>query len=80
MDVGLVRTTTGNRVFGVLKGAVDGGISIPHNEKRFPGYTSGEEGVKAAYKAEVHRERIFGVHVDKYMKQLKKENSELFNR
>jgi large subunit ribosomal protein L5e len=38
LDVGLVRTTTGNRVFGALKGAVDGGIHVPHNTKRFPGY------------------------------------------
>jgi len=37
LDVGLVRTTTGNRVFGALKGATDGGLYIPHNEKRFPG-------------------------------------------
>jgi len=26
LDVGIVHTTTGNRVFGALKGAVDGGI------------------------------------------------------
>ena len=37
LDVGLVRTTTGNRVFGALKGAVDGGMFVPHNNKRFPG-------------------------------------------
>lgn len=30
LDVGLVRTTTGARVFGALKGAADGGIDIPH--------------------------------------------------
>ena len=30
LDVGLTRTTTGNRVFAVMKGAVDGGIAIPH--------------------------------------------------
>lgn len=30
LDVGLVRTTTGARVFGALKGAVDGGLEIPH--------------------------------------------------
>uniref|UniRef100_UPI00398EFC4B large ribosomal subunit protein uL18B-like n=1 Tax=Pristiophorus japonicus TaxID=55135 RepID=UPI00398EFC4B len=30
LDAGLTRTTTGNRVFGALKGAVDGGLSIPH--------------------------------------------------
>jgi len=38
LDVGLVRTTCGNRVFGATKGAVDGGLYIPHNNKRFPGY------------------------------------------
>lgn len=38
LDVGLVRTTTGNRCFGAMKGACDGGLYIPHNEKRFPGY------------------------------------------
>lgn len=30
LDVGLARTTTGARVFGAMKGAVDGGIDIPH--------------------------------------------------
>ncbi len=30
LDVGLVRTTTGNKVFAVLKGAADGGLDIPH--------------------------------------------------
>lgn len=30
LDVGLTRTTTGNRVFAALKGALDGGIDIPH--------------------------------------------------
>ena len=38
LDVGLIRTTTGSRIFGVLKGAVDGGLNIPHSERRFPGY------------------------------------------
>ena len=30
LDVGLARTTTGAKVFGCLKGAVDGGLDIPH--------------------------------------------------
>ena len=38
LDVGLTRTTTGNRVFGAMKGACDGGLNIPHNEQRFPGF------------------------------------------
>ncbi|KAK2084692.1 60S ribosomal protein L5 [Saguinus oedipus] len=40
LDAGLARTTTGNKVFGTLKGAVDGGLSISHSTKRFPGYDS----------------------------------------
>jgi len=76
LDVGLIRTTTGNKIFGVLKGAVDGGISIPHNEKRFPGYTYDSETKKANYKPEVHRDRIFGKHIDTYMKKLKKESGD----
>merc|ERR1711931_186837 len=38
LDVGLARTSTGARIFGCLKGAVDGGLIIPHSTKRFPGY------------------------------------------
>lgn len=30
LDVGLAITSTGARVFGALKGAVDGGLNIPH--------------------------------------------------
>lgn len=71
LDVGIVHTTTGNRVFGALKGAIDGGLLIPYSEKRFPGYSGGEEGEDGSYDAKVHRERIFGVHVDKYMESLK---------
>jgi len=43
LDVGLVRTTTGARVFGALKGAVDGGLNIPHSTRRFPGVTKEED-------------------------------------
>ena len=78
LDVGLVRTTTGNRVFGCLKGASDGGLYIPHKEKRFPGYKASDE--KAKYDAKVHRDRIFGVHVDKYLNSLKKEGDESVKR
>ena len=30
LDVGLARTSTGAKIFGALKGAVDGGMDIPH--------------------------------------------------
>jgi len=74
LDVGLAHTTTGNRVFGCLKGAVDGGLYIPHSTKRFPGYFKDEDNEK--YEAKVHRDRIFGVHIDKYMKILKDSSEE----
>lgn len=55
LDVGLARTTTGARVFGAMKGAVDGGLNVPHSLKRFPGYDA--EAKK--FNAEVHRWVIF---------------------
>jgi len=36
LDIGLVRATKGNRVFAAMKGAIDGGIHIPHDPKIFP--------------------------------------------
>ena len=30
LDVGLARTSTGAQLFGALKGALDGGLDIPH--------------------------------------------------
>ena len=36
LDLGLVRATRGNRVFAAMKGAIDGGINIPHKPKIFP--------------------------------------------
>jgi len=43
MDSGLFRTTTGARIFGAMKGAIDGGLYIPHSEKRFPGFTKAKD-------------------------------------
>jgi len=76
LDVGLKRTSTGSRVFGALKGASDGGLYIPHNEKRFPGYDS--EG--KALDAEVLKKYIFGGHVAEYMESLEEEDDERFKK
>jgi large subunit ribosomal protein L5e len=73
LDVGLRTTTTGNRVFGALKGAADAGLDIPHSEKRFPGYNRDDK----SYDAEVHRDRIFGVHVGDHMKELEEDDPEM---
>jgi len=76
LDVGLARTSTGAKVFAALKGAVDGGLDIPHSEKRFPGYDS--EGKEL--NADVHRQHIFGLHVAEYMKSLQEEDEEQFKK
>merc|ERR1712070_1135951 len=74
LDVGIITTSTGNRVFGALKGAVDGGLNIPHSEKRFPGYDrDGKE-----YDAETHKKYIFGGHVAEYMELLEEEDPERY--
>merc|ERR1712083_1280020 len=96
LDVGLVRTTTGNRVFGAMKGACDSGLFIPHNEKRFPGHRiekieeeTGKRGkkkddagpkTKAVFTTEEHWEHIFGVHVQEYYDKLKEEDPDAFKR
>ncbi|VDM53263.1 unnamed protein product [Angiostrongylus costaricensis] len=70
LDVGLARTTTGCKVFAVMKGVADGGINVPHSENRFFGYDS----VSKKYDAEAHRDRILGKHVAEYMRFLKEED------
>merc|ERR1711966_585208 len=45
-----------------MKGAADGGLLIPHNEKRFPGFDR------------EHKEHIMGEHVAEYMRLLEEEN------
>lgn len=76
LDVGLSRTTTGARVFGAMKGAVDGGLNIPHSVKRFPGYSAETK----SFNADVHRAHIFGQHVADYMRTLEEEDEEAFKR
>jgi large subunit ribosomal protein L5e len=70
LDVGIITTSTGSRIFGALKGATDGGLDIPHSEKRFPGYDRDAK----EYDADIHKERIFGEHVAEYMRYLIEED------
>eukprot|EP00920_Eleutheroschizon_duboscqi_P035799 GHVT01086679.1.p1 GENE.GHVT01086679.1~~GHVT01086679.1.p1 ORF type:complete len:314 (+),score=44.60 GHVT01086679.1:141-1082(+) len=78
LDVGIIRTTTGNRVFGAMKGACDGGLHIPHSVRRFPGYACEGGSKTGKYDASVHRDRILGKHVSNYMTELKEEEPEKF--
>jgi len=76
LDTGLARTSTGAKIFGCLKGAADGGLDIPHSEKRFPGYDKEE----SSFNADVHRQHIMGQHVADYMRHLQDEDEEAFKR
>jgi len=76
LDVGLHRTSTGAKVFAALKGACDGGLSIPHNPKRFAGFNKEQQKLDP----EQLRKRIFGVHVSEWMKKLKAQDDKKFNR
>lgn len=75
LDVGLARTTTGAKIFGALKGAVDGGLHVPHNDHRFPG--SRRDGDWVA-DAEMHCKYIYGEHVGEYMTQLADEDEDAY--
>ena len=74
LDVGLVRTSTGARVFGAMKGASDGGLYIPHSEKRFPGYDIESKELDA----ETLRKYIFAGHVAEYMETLADDDEERY--
>jgi len=75
LDLGLQTTSAGCKLWGALKGAVDGGLHIPHSNKNFPGFKAAEEkGAEAEYDAEAHKERIFGGHVKDYMESMAEED------
>jgi large subunit ribosomal protein L5e len=76
LDVGLTRTTTGNRVFGALKGAVDGGLDIPHKPKRFPA----DKAAKGKFSSKQLRRYIYGGHIADYMTLLSEKNPDKYKR
>jgi len=76
LDVGLSRTTTGSRIFGALKGALDGGLNIPHSEKRFFGFDKETKKLDPKQLRKV----IFGGHVTEYMKSLSQSHPERYKK
>ena len=58
-----------------MKGAVDGGLYIPYNEKRFPGYND-----RDGLSPQLFKDRITGKHVLEYMMILKEEDEERYSR
>jgi large subunit ribosomal protein L5e len=85
LDIGITSTTTGNKVFGAMKGASDGGIYIKHNNKRFPGFKiklPEEKGEKRTetFDADQHRSKIFGLNIESYMDHLEENDKEKYGR
>jgi large subunit ribosomal protein L5e len=76
LDVGIKNTTTGAKVFAAMKGASDGGLDIPHSEKRFPGYSRDTK----SFDAEVHKSRIMGEHVADYMREMEEDDEDMYKR
>jgi len=76
LDIGIKNTTTGAKIFAVLKGASDGGLDIPHSNKRFPGYSRDTK----TYEADVHKGRIFGEHVAEYMREMEEDDEENYGK
>lgn len=79
LDVGLKPTTTGSRMFGALKGGVDGGLDIPHGDRRYPRPKS-DGGRDYEPDPEFHKKYIFGGHVAEYMTKLKDEDEEAYKK
>lgn len=72
LDIGIYRATTGNKVFGALKGFTDGGVHVKHNNRRFPGFkvilpTEKGDKVKETYDPAVHKAKIFGTEINNYL-------------
>ncbi|KAJ1344798.1 hypothetical protein BSLG_000313 [Batrachochytrium salamandrivorans] len=76
LDTGLRRSTTGSRIFGALKGAVDGGLSIPYSEDRFPAFSKSDKKCDT----ELLASYIYGGHVTEYMEYLIEEDDEAYKR
>ncbi len=76
LDVGIKATTTGAKVFAVMKGASDGGLDVPHNHKRFPGFDRDTK----EFDAEVHKSRIMGEHVADYMREMQEDDEEMYKK
>merc|ERR1712070_642848 len=64
----------GSKAFSAMKGAFDGGLEIPHSNKKFYGYDADEK----EYDAEEHRSRIVGGHIQTHMSSLEEEEPEMY--
>ncbi|KAL3147037.1 60S ribosomal protein L5 [Trebouxia sp. C0009 RCD-2024] len=76
LDTGLKRTSTGSKVFAALKGGLDGGLDIPHGDKRFVGYDTEAKKLDS----EQLKKYILGGHVAEYMEEMAEDSEENYNK
>lgn len=76
LDVGIKNTTTGAKIFAAMKGASDGGLDIPHSNKRFPGYNRDGK----SFDADTHKARIMGEHIADYMREMEEDDEENYKK
>ncbi len=72
LDIGIRTASRGSRVFAAMKGASDGGLDIPHNARRFPGYDPDAK----TFDADELKERIMGGHISAYMDDMEEDDEE----
>lgn len=68
--------TRNSILYCLAKGALDGGLEVPHDEKRFVGY----DGDSKNLATDVLRKYIYGGHVSEYMQHLKDDEPETFEK
>lgn len=59
-----------------MQGGLDGGLDIPHSEKRFVGY----DREKKELDSDTLRKYIYGGHVGEYIEELKEEDLDLYKK
>ncbi|MGC8570864.1 MAG: 50S ribosomal protein L18 [Caldivirga sp.] len=69
LDVGLHRVTKGGRLFAVVKGAVDAGLEVPHDEEILPGddRLSGEHVAQYASNLRQANPELYKLRFSKYI-------------
>ncbi|MBI4175654.1 MAG: 50S ribosomal protein L18 [Candidatus Aenigmarchaeota archaeon] len=70
LDAGLARSTTGSRIYGALRGALDGGLEIPHSKDILPSddRIKGEHIAKYAEKLKKEHHKEYEKRFSQYLK------------
>lgn len=76
LDIGIRTASRGHRVFAAMKGASDGGMDIPHNARRFPGYDPDAK----TFDADELKDRIMGAHITAYMEEMEEDDEENYQK